>query len=116
VPRLLAASDIFVSTSEGEPFGRALVEAMAAGLPVVATASGAKAEIVEDGATGFLVPQGSIGAMASACERLLGDAELRRGMGERGRARARESFDVRRTAREIVAIYREILAVRTGCA
>ncbi len=116
IPRLLAASDVFVSASDGEPFGRAVVEAMAAGLPVVATASGAKSELVEDGATGFLVPRGSIGAMASACERLLDDAGLRRRMGERGRERARESFDIRRTAGEIEAIYREILSARPGAA
>jgi glycosyltransferase involved in cell wall biosynthesis len=107
VPDLLAAGDALVSVSDQEPFGRVLVEAMAAGLPVAATDSGAKSEIVEDGATGFLTPPGDVRALAKACLTLIEDPLRRKDLGQAGRARALERFDVRRTARELAVLLQD---------
>jgi glycosyltransferase involved in cell wall biosynthesis len=85
-----AAASIFCLPSHREPFGVAYVEALHHGLPVVGTRIGAVPELVEDGAVGFLVEVGDVDALADRLERLVGDAVLRRRMGERARARARE--------------------------
>jgi glycosyltransferase involved in cell wall biosynthesis len=106
---LLPALDVFVSASEGEPFGRVIVEAMAAGLPVVATDSGGKREIVEDGKTGVLVPQGDADAMAKALDGLRRDRDRRATLGLAARRAAFEKFNVERVAREVEAVYEEVL-------
>lgn len=109
VPELMMAADVFVSCSENEPFGRVLAEAGASGLPVVSTRSGAKPEIVEDNVTGILTETGDADALAAACIRLLSDPALRRQMGGAARRRVTLLFDVRRTARELTALYESIL-------
>ena len=96
IPELLARSDVFVLSSRSEGFPVSVLEAMAAGLPVVATDVGGVAEAVEDGATGFLVPAADSEALARALERLLVDGELRRRLGAAGRTRALSLFDVPR--------------------
>jgi glycosyltransferase involved in cell wall biosynthesis len=113
VPELLAAADVLISTSENEPFGRVLAEAGAAGVPVVATNSGAKAEIVSDGQTGLLAKSGDIGGLTKACIRLLQDAGLRRKMGEQARARVAELFDIRRTAQEVTTLFEKVESGRS---
>jgi glycosyltransferase involved in cell wall biosynthesis len=94
VPGLLAASEVFVLSSRSEGFPVSIVEAMAAGLPVVASDVGGVAEAVADGETGLLVPPGDPAALAEAVGRLLGDVELRQRLGAAGRARARACFDL----------------------
>ena len=76
IPRIMAASDIVVhSASEPEPFGRVIVEAMAAGRPVVATAAGGVLDIIEDQVTGLLVPSKNVTLMAKAIQQFLQNEE-----------------------------------------
>ncbi len=73
MPKVLSSLTLFVSAARSEPFGLAIVEAMAAGLPIVATASEGAVEIIEDGLTGKLVPAGDTEALAEAIYNLLDD-------------------------------------------
>lgn len=109
VPDLLRLANLLVLASTDEPFGRVLIEAMAIGLPVVATASGGVPEIVIDGETGLLVPPGEPGALGDAIATLLANPLQATEMGAAGRRRALERFDVRRVAREVGQVYEEIL-------
>jgi glycosyltransferase involved in cell wall biosynthesis len=88
VARLLAAADVFLLTSISEGIPLTLIEAMAAGLPVVATRVGGVEEVVEDGATGLLAPSGDDMGLAGHVLRLAEDTALAALMGERGRMRA----------------------------
>jgi glycosyltransferase involved in cell wall biosynthesis len=98
VPRLMRAVDVVVHTSTApEPFGRVLVEAMLVERPVVASDAGGAREIVEDGATGLLVPPGDSEPLADALRRLLDDPALRVAMGRRGRERAERDFTLAST-------------------
>lgn len=109
VTSLLPALDIFVSSSRVEPFGLVMVEAMAVGLPVVATATGGAREIVEDGRTGKLVPVGDVEKLAEAIYSLLTNEREREGMGALGLERARRHFSLERMVTETEALYREVL-------
>jgi glycosyltransferase involved in cell wall biosynthesis len=101
--------DLLVLASTDEPFGRVVIEGMAAGLPVVATASGGVPEIVVDGETGLLVPPREPGPMADAIAQMLTDRPRASAMGAAGRSRAVERFDVRRVARQVGEVYEQIL-------
>jgi glycosyltransferase involved in cell wall biosynthesis len=95
VPAILAAADIFVLASFREGMPRSVIEAMAAGLPVIGTnVRGTREEVVE-GETGLLVEPGDAKALADAIERLAGDPVLRRRLGVAGRDRARALYDER---------------------
>jgi glycosyltransferase involved in cell wall biosynthesis len=87
------AHDLFCIASFEEPFGRAVAEAHACGLPVAGFDSGGIGEIVDNGKTGLLVPYGDIGALAGAMLRLVTDPGLRRTMGAAARVRAQEHFN-----------------------
>jgi glycosyltransferase involved in cell wall biosynthesis len=110
VAPLLSALDVFVSASHTESFGLTIVEAMASGTPVVATATEGAREIIEDGVTGLLVPVGDAEALASAITRLLEDEHERKRMGARARRVARERFSLDRMVDQTEQIYREILS------
>lgn len=112
VAALLPALNIFVSSSRVEPFGLVMVEAMAAGLAVVATATGGAREIVEDGVTGKLVAVGDVQALSKAIASLLSNEEARARMGENGRVRARSRFSLERMVDETEALYREVLQAK----
>ena len=112
LPRYLAASDVFVAAATGqESFGVVLAEAMAAGLPVVATDIAGYREVVRDGVDGLLAPASDAPALATGLRRLLDDAVLADRLRQAGRARAEEfSWDVVGTAVE--RAYQDALARR----
>jgi glycosyltransferase involved in cell wall biosynthesis len=103
----LARANVFAHTSRWEGFGIVLLEAMLAGLSVVATRVSAVPEIVVDGVTGILVPPGDEEAIAAALSSLLADPDRRRHLGEAGLRRAREEFSVARMADRTIALYQE---------
>jgi len=103
------AMDIFVLPSaQPEPFGGVVMEAMALSLPVVGTNIGGTTEQVSDGETGFLVPPADPAAMATAIGKLAADPNYRRRMGEKGRQRVGEKFNILTMTDRIVAVYQHI--------
>ena len=102
------AFDIFVMSSVTEGLGTSLLDAMAAGKPVVATRAGGIPEVVVDGETGFLVPPRDHAAMATAIVKLLKDDGLRRRMGEAGRTRACTMFSAERMVKETLRVYERV--------
>jgi glycosyltransferase involved in cell wall biosynthesis len=106
IDRVLAASDIFVlSTTEGEGLPLTILEAMASGLPVVASDVAGIGEAVVHGETGLLVPPKDAAALAGSILELLGDSGKARTLGQKGLARVRESFTVEKMVSETAAIY-----------
>ncbi len=106
----LALMDCFVFSSRWpEAFGLTLIEAMAAGKPVVATQAGAVPEIIQHGVNGWLVPADDPVAMAEGIARLLSDPAAADRLGRQAQARVREAFSLDRMAAEVEAVYQEIL-------
>jgi glycosyltransferase involved in cell wall biosynthesis len=108
VPDLLAAADVFVLASHEEGFPNAVLEAMAARLPVVATRAGGIPEAVADGATGLLVPVRAPAELGRALARLIADPELRQAMGARARARVEAEFALDACAAAYARLYRAL--------
>jgi len=109
VAELLAAMDIFLLTSLYEGLPRVVLQAMAAGVPVVATDTGGVAEVVLEGETGRLVPPGNPAAAAAAIADLAEDPETRRSLALTARSRLGEEFDRRRMVRDLEDLYDEVL-------
>lgn len=109
VPSVLGAADAFVLASDWEGSPLAVLEAMAAGLPVVATAVGGIAEVVENGITGLLVRRGDATALARAMITLSQNPALRRRLGEAGKDRARRLFSVEVMASGYEKLYLSLL-------
>lgn len=109
---LLARAALAVSASHAEGISNAILEAMAARLPVVATAVGGTPELVRDGVTGMLAPPGSPGALARRMEDVLADPARARRMGERGRRVVQREFDVRQMRLGYDALYDELAAFK----
>jgi len=114
VPSVLAASDVFVLSSNWEGNPLAVMEAMAAGLPVVATQVGGVPELVESGKQGFLVPAGDRLRFAGAMKMLLEDQEMRRTMGRAAQSRAMREFRVERMVENYANLYREMVQKSRG--
>ena len=108
----LAASDVFVFPTERDEAAPLVpLEAMAAGLPVVASDIGGGAELIESGKNGLLVPPASVDSLARAIDSLLADDALRRRMGEAARERIVERYTIEAMTRQTVAVY-ELAAKR----
>ena len=109
VDRALAAFDVYALTSRTEGFPLSLLEAMAAGLPVVATRCGGPEQILDDGVTGILVENGSAGAIANAIARLRENASERRRLGGAARVAVSERFTLEAQVRAYERLYEECL-------
>lgn len=112
VERVLAALDVFVLSSRSEGLSNTILEAMAAGLPVVATHVGGADELVVEGETGLLVPSNDPAALAGAVGRLLSNPALRQTMGEAAQARARREFTLERMLADYGRLYGDIALIR----
>ena len=106
VAALLAAADMLVSSSRHEPLGNVVIEAWAAGVAVVSTASEGPGALLRDGETGLLVPVENADALAAALARLAADAKLRATLGARGQA----AFEAEFSEARVVAMYRDFFA------
>mgnify|MGYP002622415634 FL=1 len=112
IPELLHATDAVVHTSQWEGLARVLPQALLAGRPVVAYDVGGAREVVVPGETGFLLPRDAVAPLADAVIALASDPELRRRMGETGRARFTDQFRHQTMTRRIREVYQAVLAQR----
>lgn len=104
--KLLCAMDVFVSASETESFGLAIVEAMAAGTAVVATATEGAKEVIQDQQTGLLVPIGNVEQIAGSVINLLSDPDHRRTIATQSAQSAAKKFSLTRMVDEVITAYR----------
>ena len=109
VPLLLPGLDVSCLSSVHEGVPIALIEAMAAGVPIVASDCGAVRDIVDDGEQGYLVPVGDVDRFADRLRLLAGDPDLRARLGKSGRARAEREFNIKRTARAYEELLTELV-------
>ncbi|MBW4592657.1 MAG: glycosyltransferase family 4 protein [Brasilonema angustatum HA4187-MV1] len=109
VPDLLAQSQIFILSTHYEGLPISILEAMRAGLPVVATSVNGIPEEVEHGKTGLLVPRKDVQALVNALQTFIESPDLRQQMGEAGRQKFKQEFTVERMINETKAVYEEIL-------
>jgi len=109
VPSLLASSDVFVLASKFEMFPIGILEAMRAGLPVIASDVGGAREAIVPGETGFLVPSGSIPALAQALTQILSNLDLRLNFGRAARQRFRERFLSAQQEERTRSVYLDVL-------
>lgn len=111
MPQVLAAADVVVHCSvKPEPFGRVIIEGMAAGRPVVASALGGAAEIIAHGQDGLLTPAGDPAALAAALLRLLDDPGEAERLGQAARRTVAQRYQVDAHVRAVVAFYQRVLA------
>jgi glycosyltransferase involved in cell wall biosynthesis len=112
IEAILASSHIFALSSRSEALPVSVLEAMAAGLPVVASRVGGIPELVVDGESGLLVPAGDPHALAEALQRLIDDPSLRARLGAAGRARVEKRFRLESFLEAHLDLYRRELAIR----
>lgn len=111
VPRLMATVDAVAHCSiEPEPFGRVIIEGMAAGRPVVASAAGGAAEIITPGVDGLLTPPGDADALAAALLQVLTDPDTARRLADAGRCTVAQRYTVDAHVSTVQAFYRRLLA------
>lgn len=111
IPRLLAAMDVYVQPSANEGLSKSMLEAMAAGKPVIATDVGGAPEVVMDGKTGVLIPPGSCSALRTAIADLLDDPERQSTLAQAARSYVVREFDVQQTTDAYRHLY-EVLALQ----
>lgn len=109
IPQLLASLDVFAMSSVSEGLGTSVLDALASGLPVVATAAGGIPEMIRNNETGILIPTGDPDAMAEGLLRVLRDRALGREMAERGKSLVAEKFTVQSMVRGTAEVYKAIL-------
>jgi glycosyltransferase involved in cell wall biosynthesis len=114
VPDLLRVMDVFVLSSLWEGMPNALLEAMAAKKPVIATSVGGVPEVIVDGKTGLLVPPNDTQALSMALMSLLADENRRRGFGEAGYQRVVEHFSLAQTLARTERLYHEMMVAKKG--
>ncbi len=110
IPEVLSAADVFVLSSDWEGNPLSVMEAMAAGRPVISTAVGGVPELVEEGKSSLLVPRGNVSALARAMSLLAKDQGLRMNMGRAAYERAMERFDLRAMTEAYANLYETALA------
>jgi len=109
IPEILALSDLFVLPSLGDALPTVLIEALAAGIPIVATEVGGIPEIIQKGINGLLVPPASSEKLAYACLELIQQGELARKLASEGLKTAYEQFDVRHQVQQLESVYQYLL-------
>jgi L-malate glycosyltransferase len=109
VPRLLSEASLSVLPSLSEGLSNALLESMAAGVPVVATTAGGNPEIIEDGVSGLLVPPRDSAELATVMIRVLKNPALASSLGKAGKSRVVEVFSMERSVREIELLYQRLV-------
>ena len=105
---LMGSAEVLLHCAESEAFGWVVAEAMAAGLPVIASAVDGPKENIVSGRTGFLAPKGDVAAYATALRTILQQPELARRMAREARSRVEEKLSVKTMAAEIAGLYREL--------
>jgi glycosyltransferase involved in cell wall biosynthesis len=117
VPRLMGALDVMVlGSSEPEPFGRVVIEAMAAERPVIATAAGGVLDIIEHGVNGWLIPAKDVLAMTHALTKLLSEQDLAHRIGQAARHTVEERFTLATHVECVQAVYDVVLRNKTTAA
>ena len=106
---LFDQADLFLFPSLGDCTPWATVEAMASGLPIIATSVGGIPEQVEDGVNGLMVPPGDSAAIVTAVKAMIADATKREAMGQAGRYRAEQWFDAKRNYRSLIALLKRVV-------
>jgi glycosyltransferase involved in cell wall biosynthesis len=114
IPEIMKILDVFVLPSLNEGMGRVLVEAMAAGKPVVASRVGGIPDLVKPGQNGFLVEPGDENGLSAAIEKLLTDKSMRDEMGKKGREMCQD-FSVEKMIEKINVLYTSLLQKRSNC-
>jgi glycosyltransferase involved in cell wall biosynthesis len=114
VPRLLTASDLFVLPTLRDSLPTVIIEAMAAGTPVVASDVGGVSEMIEDGVTGLLVPPSDPSKLADACLRLLNQPKLSSSIAQAARHAANQRFGIDVHVKRVTEVYEKLLAQHTG--
>lgn len=108
----LAGAQLFLLVSNWEGFPRSILEAMRAGLPVIASDVGGIGEAVQDGRTGYLVPRGDVATLGARLGELLSSADLRARMGAAGRARFEAEFRFERMLQRTLDVYSSLIMTR----
>jgi glycosyltransferase involved in cell wall biosynthesis len=110
VARYYQAADLYIHAARADTFPNTILEALACGIPVIATAVGGIPEQIHEGKTGFLTPLGDASAMAGAIWRLLEDPDLRKKMGDAAIREVNEKFSLDLQVKRFLSWYEEIIS------